>query len=122
MKVGCDVISIARIEKLLKEQKDTFLNRVCVEGERDLLKKFSNKKRLAEKLAGIFSLKEAFSKAVGTGVGESLSFQQLEVSYSELGQPQMKYLGSLHSFLDSQIACSVSHEGDLLFSVVIISD
>jgi holo-[acyl-carrier protein] synthase len=116
---GIDLIDTQRIKKTLENNRDGFLKRVCTDSEQTFLK---NHGRKEEKLAGIFALKEAFSKALGTGIGERLSFQDLEVTYLESGQPKIKYIGSGFSSVKNswQISCSVSHEGSMLAAVVIL--
>ena len=43
--------------------------------------------RKIEFLAGRFAAKEAFSKAVGTGIGRELSFIDIEIESDSLGKP-----------------------------------
>jgi Phosphopantetheinyl transferase (holo-ACP synthase) len=40
-----------------------------------------------EFLAGRYAVKEAFSKAMGTGIGKTVTFQNISVSNNEKGQP-----------------------------------
>ena len=58
-KIGIDIVKISRIEKSIKSQ--SFLNKVFTENERAYCKK-------AENFTGIFAGKEAYFKALGTGL------------------------------------------------------
>ena len=74
--IGTDIVSIERVQEILKKNRDGFINRVLTEHERAL---FKNKADSAAFCAKRFAAKEAFSKALGTGIGRVLSFQDLTV-------------------------------------------
>jgi holo-[acyl-carrier protein] synthase len=121
---GIDLVSISRIQKIIDRDEDSFLNRICTLNEREVLVDF---KRKYDRFASYFALKEAFSKALGVGIGQDLSFQDIEVSYTDKGQPQINYLGENRKFKNINkivrsggLCCSLSHEGDLLIAQVII--
>lgn len=64
---GIDIESIAAIEKAY--QKNTrFAEKVLTEAERERFEELSGKRKM-EYLTGRWSAKEAFSKAMGTGIG-----------------------------------------------------
>jgi holo-[acyl-carrier protein] synthase len=118
---GIDLVPISRIQKILDTSKENFLHRICTPLERESLKlQDGNPERFAQKVAGLFALKEAFSKALGTGIGESLSFQELEITHSTLGKPQISYLGEKYAYLASkwEISCSLTHDEDLVIALV----
>jgi len=116
---GIDLTSVARIKKSLEAHSENFLNRICTPPETVRLQQ---EKRKDEKVAGLFALKEAFSKALGTGIGSGVSFHDIEVSYTELGQPRIKYTGTKFKSASSwQVSCSLSHEGDIVAAIVVIA-
>ena len=82
--VGTDIVSIKRMQEILNKNKDGFINRVLTEHERAL---FANKADSAAFCAKRFAAKEAFSKALGTGIGRVVSFQDLTVRKNENGKP-----------------------------------
>ncbi|MGQ0518263.1 holo-ACP synthase, partial [Bacillus sp. D-CC] len=61
-----------RIEKML-DGKLKFMERILTESERNVAKELKGS-RLTEFVAGRFAAKEAYSKAVGTGIGKEVSF------------------------------------------------
>jgi len=82
--IGTDIVSIERVQEILKKNRDGFINRVLTEHERAL---FTNKAESAAYCAKRFAAKEAFSKALGTGIGRVVSFQDLTVRNNENGKP-----------------------------------
>ncbi len=100
-KIGTDLVRISRIEKSIKSE--SFLNKVFTEKEREYCKK-------AENFAGIFAAKEAYFKAVGTGI--KLPMTDVEILHNEAGKP----------FINGKENCdvSISHDGDYAVAAVII--
>ena len=82
--IGTDIVSIERVQTIINKNRDGFINRVLTEHERAL---FANKGDSAAFCAKRFAAKEAFSKALGTGIGRVLSFQDLTVRSNENGKP-----------------------------------
>lgn len=100
-KIGTDLVRISRIEKSIKSE--SFLNKVFTEKEREYCKK-------AENFAGIFAAKEAYFKAVGTGI--KLPMTDVEILHNAAGKP----------FINGKENCdvSISHDGDYAVAAVII--
>ena len=109
IKIGIDIVNIKRIEKLIKKfgyEKLRFLN------EDEL---YTNK---AESIAGIFASKEAFSKALGTGIGEDFSFSDISILKDNKGKPFIKI-----NSIDLRIKncdVSISHDGGFAIAAVIV--
>jgi holo-[acyl-carrier protein] synthase len=82
--VGTDIINIERVEHILTKNKDGFVRRVLSEHEQSL---FANKGDSASYCAKRFAAKEAFAKALGTGIGKVVSFQDLSVRNNDNGKP-----------------------------------
>ncbi|GLB60985.1 holo-ACP synthase [Cytobacillus sp. NCCP-133] len=83
--IGIDICGIGRIRKIAARQ-ERFPERVLTSRELAVYDKLPEKRK-AEFLAGRFAAKEAFAKAVGTGIGEELSFQDIEIEKDEQGKP-----------------------------------
>ena len=82
--VGTDIVDIDRIAHILKKNRDGFIKRVLTEHEQAL---FSNKADSAAYCAKRFAAKEAFAKALGTGIGRVVGFQDLTVRNNDKGKP-----------------------------------
>ena len=97
--VGTDIVSIERIQEILNKNRDGFINRVLTEHERAL---FTNKADSAAFCAKRFAAKEAFSKALGTGIGRVVSFQDLTVRNNENGKPYFMPSEKLRLYLQEK--------------------
>ena len=84
--IGIDVIEVERIEKAIEESGDRFLDRVFTAEERSYCDK---QKRPVIHFAARWAAKEAVAKALGTGIGELLSWQDMEISRLPSGEPEM---------------------------------
>lgn len=87
--IGTDIIEIARLEKQL-EKSDKLAKRILTEYELEIFTEHSNPARY---LAKRFAAKEAAVKAIGIGIGNGISWQQVEVQNLESGQPVLKFNG-----------------------------
>ena len=79
--IGCDIIEISRIEKSMKNPR--FLSENFTYRENDY---FKNKKYNPQSVAAAFAAKEAFSKALGTGIS-GFSLCDVEVLHDGLSKP-----------------------------------
>ncbi|MDC0602527.1 holo-ACP synthase [Aliiglaciecola sp.] len=87
--LGTDIVEIARLTQQL-EKSDRLAKRVLTEFEWDI---FSQHKFQVRYLAKRFAAKEAAVKALGTGIGNGVSWQQIEVTNGDLGQPIITFNG-----------------------------
>lgn len=113
--IGIDLIELDRIERVLAKQK-RFLKRILTSTEREVYTRLSKETRQVEYVAGRFAAKEAFAKAVGTGIGK-LSFQHIEVISNENGAPQIYVQG----YEAKRILLSISHSKQYAIAQVIIT-
>ena len=117
--IGNDIIEIERIEKAIS--KESFKNKVYTQRELENIQKRGNR---TETYAGIFSAKEAISKAIGTGVRE-FSLTDLEILNDDLGKPYVVVSEKLDKIIkskkeDYQIEISISHSKKYATAVAII--
>ena len=117
--IGNDIIEIERIEKAIL--KEGFKNKVYTERELENIEKRGNG---TETYAGIFSAKEAISKAIGTGVRE-FSLTDLEILNDDLGKPYVVVSERLDKIIKSkkenyQIEISISHSKKYAIAMAII--
>jgi len=119
--LGVDLVRIGRFEKLLDTGKTAVLERIFTPAERDyaLAKKFP-----APHFAARFAAKEAFLKALGLGLRDGLSWQDLEVVRDQLGKPSLALRGrALELFRErgaTALHLSYSHDGDYATATVIL--
>ena len=94
--VGTDIVNIERVKKILSKNRNGFVKRVLSEHEQAL---FANKADSAAYCAKRFAAKEAFAKALGTGIGRVVSFQDLTVRNNENGKPHFIPSEKLRQYL-----------------------
>lgn len=117
--IGNDIIEIERIEKAIS--KEGFKNKIYTQRELENIKKRGNR---VETYAGVFSAKEAISKAIGTGVRE-FSLTNLEILNDDLGKPYVVVSEKLDKIIkskkeDYQIEISISHSKKYAIAMAII--
>ena len=91
--IGTDIVDIERVKKILSKNRDGFVKRVLSEHEQAL---FTNKAESAAYCSKRFAAKEAFAKALGTGIGRVVSFQDLTIRNNENGKPHFIPLSLIH--------------------------
>ena len=110
--IGIDLIEISRIRKLL-ERQGKFPKRILTLAEMDTYLSLPEKRK-AEFLAGRFAAKEAFSKALRTGIGKRLSFHEVEIGKETNGKPYFKKPHGVRAHL------SITHTREFAAAQVII--
>ena len=113
--IGIDIIEISRFREM--KNLEMFIRRVFTQNEADyFVSKGSAAKGFYESIAGHFAAKEAFSKALGSGV-RGFSLSDIEVCHDELGKPFIKFGG-----MKVNAALSISHSNKTAVAVVYISE
>jgi holo-[acyl-carrier protein] synthase len=82
--IGTDVVSIARIAGVLERHGERFLARILTSDER---KRYDRTKAKASHLAKRWAAKEAFSKAIGTGIHPPFTWKSIGVGRDPKGKP-----------------------------------
>ena len=117
--IGNDIIEIERVEKAIS--KEGFIAKVYTQREIENIVKRGNR---AETYAGIFSAKEAISKAIGTGVRE-FALTDLEILNDDLGKPYVIVSDKLNKIIQRkkenyQIEIAISHSKKYATAMAII--
>lgn len=122
--IGIDLVSIDRIERVEKKFNEKFLKKIFTENEVICSKEKSNQKIF---LAKRFAAKEAFSKAIGLGIGRGVNFIDIETFNDEFGKPKIKILNNKEEFLKRHFCCesfsihlSISDEKTFASAIVVI--
>ncbi len=117
--IGVDNIEVTRIEKTIKNYGERFLNRIYTKKEIEYCIK---KPHAAEHFAARFAAKEAFGKALGTGVFYKFSWKDVEVTRHSSGKPEIKYTGYFKDKLKGNIFLSLTHTSKEAIAVVVIEE
>jgi holo-[acyl-carrier protein] synthase len=119
--VGTDVVEIGRIEKALERFGEKFARRVLCEPE---LGRFHKHRLPANYLAKRFAAKEAFTKALGTGIHAPANWHGVWVRNLPSGKPVLEFSDALRHFMSQKGVTgshvSLSDEKGVAFATVIL--
>lgn len=111
---GIDIEALASIQNAV-EKREGFAQRVLTDKEMERFASLKGRRQI-EYLAGRWSAKEAFSKAMGTGIGK-LGFQDLEILNNERGAPYFS-----KSPFSGKVWLSISHTDQFVTASVILEE
>ena len=119
--IGTDIVEVARIEASIAQFGDDFAKRILADDEFSMYQQSKIKARF---LAKRFAAKEAFSKALGTGLRDPATFQNIAVAHDDLGKPILVLASELQDFLQSRqitkMHISISDERNLATAFVVL--
>lgn len=117
--IGCDLIEIPRVQKALKQKG--FRERVYAEDEIEYC--MGRGRAAVESFAARFAAKEAFLKAMGTGLRDGKLFD-IVTHNDELGQPYVELRGFFAEQAGARgvkhISISLSHNKSTAMAVVVL--
>ena len=109
--IGTDIIEVSRIEKLIKEKGDKFLNKIYTQSEIDYCESKGLKKY--QHYAGRFAAKEAVFKVLNaeTISDNPLTFKNIEILNANDGAPYVNILDDImvDCFDTYNVDVSISH-------------
>jgi holo-[acyl-carrier protein] synthase len=119
--LGTDVVEIARIEKALERWGERFAERILSTTE---LARWRCHKQPASYLAKRFAAKEAFTKALGTGIKAPANWHGVWVTNHASGKPELEFTEQLQALLSargiSRAHLSLSDERGVALATVIL--
>jgi holo-[acyl-carrier protein] synthase len=119
--IGTDVVEIGRIEKALARFGERFARRILCESE---LSRFKSHRLPAAYLAKRFAAKEAFTKALGTGIQAPANWHGVWVRNLPSGKPVLEFSGPLKEVLQGknilQAHLSLADERGMAVATVIL--
>ncbi|HNQ77222.1 MAG TPA: holo-ACP synthase [Acidobacteriota bacterium] len=118
--LGSDIVSVIRIAGVAS-RRHGFAGRILARTEMEI---YEERKRSPEFLAGRFAAKEAFLKALGTGLGNGILFPEIEIRPGASGNPLIDFRGRamdvFRSIGGKKAFVSISHEKDYALAVAVI--
>jgi holo-[acyl-carrier protein] synthase len=119
--IGTDIVEVSRIEDSFARFGNSFAERILNEAE---WQSYMQSNTPARFLAKRFAAKEAFAKALGTGLRGPASFQNIGVTHDDLGKPVLDIAPELQQLLDSRgiryMHLSISDEKALAAAFVVL--
>ena len=110
--VGIDIIKTSRMERLIERFGEKALDRFLFKEEMLLVKS-------PKTAAGFWAVKEAFAKALGTGIGAECSFHDIKIFKTEQGAPKIALSKKIvQKFQIMNTTLSITHDGEYAIAVV----
>jgi len=121
--IGTDIVKTSRLKKLIK--KKSSITRLFNKTEISKCKRIKHSQNCFAKR---YAAKEAFSKALGTGISEGINFNEIVVYNEKNGKPYIKLLGETKKKVEDKIkkkeykiSLSLSDEENYAVAFVAIS-
>ncbi|MFW5799928.1 MAG: holo-ACP synthase [Spirochaetota bacterium] len=125
--IGVDLVYIPRIASICDKHSRHFLKRILSENELTYIKSL---KFPLNSIASRFAAKEAYSKALGCGIGEYAKFKEISIEKSGKGKPEVILNGDTKKYLNKffkennktnyYLQLSLSHDKDYAIAYIII--
>jgi len=119
--IGIDTVDIARFRRFLDEGNQAIIARLFNQEERD---RCSARKDAASCYAARFAAKEAFLKALGSGLRDGISWHDMEIVNNESGKPELLLAGRARELFEKQglsaVFLSLSHDGGQAVAMVVL--
>lgn len=110
MRIGTDIVEVARITRAIANGEMTFYERVYTEQERQRINATDPD---YERASGFWAAKEAVVKAVGCGFRDCIRFQDIEIMHDDMGCPYFIFFGRFKEILEERgfdnVGLSISH-------------
>ena len=121
--IGTDIVDISRIKHIFNKNKN-FKNKIFSKKE---IRHCEAKKNKFASYSKRFAAKEAFTKALGTGVSKGISFSEISIDNNKNGAPFIELLGKTKTITKNiikkknKIYLSLSDEKKYALAMVVIS-
>lgn len=102
--VGTDILKVERIEEVVQRLGDRFVQRILTDLEQAEYRASKQPERL---LAKRFAAKEAVAKALGTGIGRGVSWQDIQIEHDANGAPQVRLSGGAAEAAAARGGCRI---------------
>ena len=116
IKCGVDIVRVNRLAEIDPKIRARFIERVFTDREQAQMRDNN------EGLSGLFAVKEAVSKALGTGIGK-VAWRDIEIVHLPTGEPTLELHGYAKEITQSKgledWAISISHDGGLAIAMVV---
>ena len=119
--IGTDIVEVKRIRNL--DTLEKFADNILSLDELEVFKSQIDEKKVTF-LAKQFAAKEAVSKALGTGIGKDIRFNQIEILRNSDGKPYLNHDGMITTIFNdlgiTKTHVSLSDEKKYVLAFVIL--
>jgi holo-[acyl-carrier protein] synthase len=120
--VGTDILRIDRIDSAMERTGVKFMQRILTDTEQQEFDSSGQPNRL---LAKRFAAKEAIAKALGTGIGRGVSWQDIQIEHDKYGAPRVHLSGGAARVASergaSRVELSLADEQDLVVAFAVLA-
>ena len=120
--VGTDILRVKRIEDVVARLGDRFVQRILTPAEQAEYAASALPHRL---LAKRFAAKEAIAKALGTGIGRGVSWQDITIAHGPSGAPLVELGGGAREVAlargGSRVELSLADEADYVVAFAVLA-
>lgn len=118
--IGTDIVDLDHFEAVLTRSRPGFLRYLFTENEIEYCEKYAAS---MASYAAVFAAKEAFLKALRTGLASGISWKDVEVLHEPGGAPRIEAHRKCAELLGSGSAhVTLSHSRSAAHAVVVIED
>jgi len=119
--IGIDLVEIARLKRSIERFNERFLKRIYTVRELE----YCQQKLIREKHYAVrFAAKEAMVKAIGIGVRNGITWQDIEVVNDGMGKPEIRTYGKCKQIMSilkvNRIHISLSHTENYGIAMVVL--
>ena len=119
--IGTDIVSYQRISDLDARYGERFAQRILSDAE---LGEYAASNDKARYLMKHFAAKEAFAKAMGTGLRASVTLRRISIDHNDLGKPLLAFDEVLSNYVArlgvTRHHLSISDEKDVAVAFVVL--
>ena len=119
--IGTDIVSYQRIRDLNEKYGERFAQRILAASE---LEEYAASNDKARYLMKHFAAKEAFAKAMGTGLRASVTLRRISIDHDEQGKPLLAFDDVLSNYVArlgvTRHHLSISDEKDVAVAFVVL--
>lgn len=116
--IGLDIVELERISSLYTRQPN-FESRILVRAELEQCARYAPNRKI-EYLAGRFAAKEAFAKALGTGIGQQFTWHDIAILNEDSGAPHIHWTSAGKEQPEFTMHLSISHSSEFAVAQVIL--
>ncbi|MCB1700701.1 MAG: holo-ACP synthase [Pseudomonadales bacterium] len=120
--IGTDILRIARIDTVLERLGERFVARILTPAEQQ---EYRASKQPARLLAKRFAAKEAVAKALGSGIGRGVSWQDIAIGHDSQGAPLVTLSGGALQVANrrggSRVELSLADEVDYVVAFAVLA-
>lgn len=118
--IGTDIVAVKRLQRMWERHGQRIVEKLLAPQE---VAEFARAGAKGRFLAKRFAAKEAFCKALGTGVRPPAVLTAIAIGHDELGKPLLAFRGQLAELIENQgftVHLSLSDEAEYAIACVLL--